>query len=197
MTTTLTKETNSAGITEHGATVVITHRIRAGQQAQYDAWLSDIAAISKHAEGLLDWQVVKPIDGFTTTYTIILRFVTQERLHHWMGSAARATLIEQVRPLLADDDQFVVRSGLDFLFMQDGAPTKAPVRWKQFLLTWSAIYPLSLGISLSVLPLLHDLGLPQNRFLNAFCVSGLMVGLMVYVVMPRYTKLVHRWLFAQ
>jgi len=42
---------------------------------------------------------------------------------------------------------------------------------------------------------LHALGLPNNRILGTLTVTGVVVFLMVYVVMPRYTRLLQRWLF--
>ena len=69
------------------------------------------------------------------------------------------------------------------------------MRWKQYLLTWSAIYPLVLGVPLLVTPVLRQLGVPSNQFLTTLVVTGIVVFLMVYLVMPRYTKLIQRWLF--
>jgi antibiotic biosynthesis monooxygenase (ABM) superfamily enzyme len=112
-----------------------------------------------------------------------------------MSSAERKRLIEKVRPLLAQDDDFFVRSGLDFWFTPEGAKAKVPVRWKQFLVTWSAIYPLVLGMPLVVAPALRQLGIPQDHYLNTLLVTGSVGLLMVYLVMPRYTKLIQRWVF--
>jgi hypothetical protein len=69
---------------------------------------------------------------------------------------------------------------------------KRPPRYKLFLLTWLAIYPLITGIYLifgnwlSTLPLL----------LRTLLLTGLLVYLMTYVVMPKLIKLFHRWLDA-
>jgi uncharacterized protein len=70
-----------------------------------------------------------------------------------------------------------------------------PVRWKQYLVTWSAIYPLVLAVPLLVKPVLQQLGVPDNHLLTTLVVTGTVVFLMVYLVMPRYTKLIRRWLF--
>jgi hypothetical protein len=69
------------------------------------------------------------------------------------------------------------------------------VRWKQSLITWSAIYPLVLGVPLLVVPVLQLIGVPDHRFVTVFFVTAVVVLLMVYVIMPRYTALVRRWLF--
>jgi antibiotic biosynthesis monooxygenase (ABM) superfamily enzyme len=112
-----------------------------------------------------------------------------------MESPVRSGLIEKVRPLLATGDDFFISSGLDFWFTPAGAKARLPVRWKQYLVTWSAIYPLVLGVPLVVTPVLRQLGIPDNRFLTTLAVTGAVVFLMVYIVMPRYTRLIKRWLF--
>ena len=76
-----------------------------------------------------------------------------------------------------------------------GAKPKVPVRWKQFLVTWSAIYPLVLGVSPLVARVFRLLGVPNNPFLTTFVATGTIVFVMVYLVMPRYTRLIQRWLF--
>jgi len=113
-----------------------------------------------------------------------------------MDSPARTQLIDQVRPLLLTGDDFFVSSGLDFWFTPGGAKARVPVRWKQYLTTWSAIYPLALVAPPIVTPVLRGIGVPDNRLLTTLAVTGIVVFMMVYAVMPRYTKLVKRWLFS-
>ena len=187
--------TNSGSPVNEGATAVITHRVREDKHPQYEAWLDEIAPLCKASPGHLDWHIVRPIPGLTATYTVIIRFDTAAHLGQWMRSPTRSRLIEQVRPLLAAGDDFFVRSGLDFWFTPGGAKAKVPVRWKQYLVTWSAIYPLVLGAPLVVTPVLRRLGVPDPPFLNTLAVTGTVVFLMVYVVMPRYTRLLKQWLF--
>ncbi len=179
-----------------GHTVVITHRVHEDQHARYESWLDAIAPLSRAAPGHLDWHIIRPIAGITETYTIVIRFDTQAHLQEWMASPVRHRFIEMVQPLLVNGDDFYVSSGLDFWFTPRGARAKVPVRWKQALVTWSAIYPLALVVPLFVLPALGQLGASSNHYFNTGIVSGSVVLLMVYVVMPRYTKLLQRWLFS-
>jgi len=179
-----------------GATVVISHRVRESKHIEYEKWLTEIAPLCKASPGHLDWHIVRPIPGLTETYTIIIRFDTKAHLQDWMESSTRSRLIEKVRPLFVTGDDFFVSSGLDFWFTPTGAKAKVPVRWKQYLVTWSAIYPLALGVPLIVAPVLQQLGIPVNRLLTTLVVTGVVVFLMVYLVMPRYTKLIQRWLFS-
>jgi antibiotic biosynthesis monooxygenase (ABM) superfamily enzyme len=178
-----------------GATVVITHRVRAGKQAEYEHWLEEIAPLCKASPGHLDWHIVRPIAGLTETYTVIIRFDTTEHLKNWMESSERVRLIEKVQPLFVGNDDFYISSGLDFWFTPAGARAKVPVRWKQYVITWSAIYPLALAAPFVVAPALHLVGAPASVPLTTLAVTAIVVFLMVYVVMPRYTRMVQRWLF--
>ncbi len=191
----MTTASNAAPTDRPGATAVITHRVRDDRHPDYEQWLEEIAPLCKAVPGHLDWHIVRPIRGLTLTYTVLIRFDTQTHLQAWMESADRKRLIAQVQPLLVSGDDFFISSGLDFWFTPAGAKAKVPVRWKQYLVTWSAIYPLALGVPLLVVPALRMLGLPVNNLLTTLAVTGVVVFLMVYVVMPRYTQLIHRWLF--
>lgn len=177
-----------------GASVVITHHILDGKRQEYEKWLDEIVPITKHSEGFIDLQIVRPIPDLTFVYTVIIRFDTISHLKHWMESDNRKNLIEKANPLFRKNDNYKIKSGLDFLFESENE-TKVPVRWKQFLVTWSAIYPLSLLIPLFVLPFLRFLQIPVNHYFDGIIVSGCIVFLMVFAVMPNYTKLIRKWLY--
>lgn len=178
-----------------GATAVITHRVCNDKHPEYEQWLAEISPQCSAYPGHLDLHVVRPITGVTQTYTVIIRFDTQAHLKAWMDSPTRAELIDKVHPLLVTGDDFFISSGLDFWFAPQQARATIPIRWKQFLVTWSAIYPLVLGTPLVVLPVLRYLQIPADHYTDMLVVTGTVVALMVYVVMPRYTRLLQRWLF--
>jgi len=179
---------------EQNATVVITHRVLETHQDDYENWLKEIVPVAKSYPGHLGAMIIRPIPGATSTYTIVIRFDTRDHLLAWMGSSDRTRLIDKVQPLLMEDDRYLVQSGLDFWFTPEGIKPKYPKRWKQSVLTWSAIYPLVLSLSLLVELLRRYLGIADHHYLQLLLITGIVVWLMVYVVMPRYTKLVHRWL---
>ena len=192
----MNKTTTKAGPNDEGATVVITHRVREARHDDYERWLQEISPLCKAAPGQLDWHIIRPISGLSETYTVVIRFDTVTNLRAWMESPDRKRLIAKVQPLLVGGDDFFISSGLDFWFTPAGAKAKVPVRWKQYLVTWSAIFPLALGVPIVVAPALETLGNSNSRPLSTLAVTGVVVFLMVYLVMPRYTKLLRRWLFA-
>lgn len=180
---------------QQGATVVINHHIVDGKQNLYEEWLNEIAPLCRNSVGYIDWQIVRPIPNLTFNYTVIIRFDTIANLKAWMESSERKKYIEKAKPLFAKDDHYSIRSGLDFLFPATDEKQKPPVRWKQYLVTWSAIYPLSIVVPLIVLPILKMAHVPENRFINSFFISGTVVLIMVYWLMPNYTRIIKRWLY--
>lgn len=178
-----------------GASVVITHHILDGKQSQYEKWLDEIVPVTKHSEGFIDLQIVRPIPDLTFVYTVIIRFDTINHLKSWMESDNRKKLIEKANPLFRKNDRYQIRSGLDFLFTTENEGNKVPVRWKQFLATWSAIYPLSVLIPSLTIPVLRFLHFPANHYSDGLINSGIIVFLMVFAVMPNYTRLIKKWLY--
>lgn len=178
-----------------GASVVITHHVLDGKQAEYEKWLDEILPVSRNAPGFIDWQIVRPIPNLTFVYTAIIRFDTIDNLRSWMESDERKKMIEKAHPLFTKEDNYQIRSGLDFLFYNEKTDNRVPVRWKQYLATWSTIYPLSILIPLFVLPFLRFLQIPVNHYFDGLIISGCIVFLMVFAVMPNYTKLIRKWLY--
>ena len=181
---------------EQTATVVISHRVKDQFKNNYEAWLNEIIPVSKSYPGHLGVGIVHPVAGATVTYTVIIRFDTRKNLLTWMESDDRKKLIEKVKPYLVEEDKFLVRSGLDLWFTPEGAKAKLPTKWKQFLVTWSAIFPLVLAMSALIDWLITSVSITLNHPLKVLSLTFLVVLMMVYVVMPRYTRLVHKWLFS-
>ena len=178
-----------------GASVVISHNIKQGKEKDYEEWLNEIVPICRDSPGNIDLQIIHPIPNVTFAYTVIIRFDTISNLKDWIESTTRKKLIEKALPFFTKDDNYVIKTGLDFLFVPEISKVLAPVPWKQFLVTWSAIFPLSILIPSVVLPLLRNFNFDSNRYLNSLFVSGVVVFLMVYVVMPNYIKLIKKWLY--
>jgi antibiotic biosynthesis monooxygenase (ABM) superfamily enzyme len=193
----ITEQINTEQIdADHTATVVITHQVKEDAKRNYEVWLKEIIPVSKSYAGHLGVGIVHPVPGATVTYTVIIRFDTRKNLLAWMESNDRKKLIEKVTPYLVEEDRFYVRSGLDFWFTPEEAKAKLPTKWKQFLVTWSAIFPLVLAMSALIDWLTASASITLNHYLKVLGLTFLVVGMMVYVVMPRYTKLVHKWLFS-
>jgi antibiotic biosynthesis monooxygenase (ABM) superfamily enzyme len=175
-------------------TLLIEHQVKPGRQAEYEAWVKDISAAARRAPGYEGVHIVRPHSSHTS-YTILVRFSSHERLLDWVKSDTRKRFIERAAPLLLESEGLEMQTGLEYWFTPSGGKPLRARPYKQFLVTLSAIYPLTLVVPWLLRPLLHWEGLRQLPALGGFVVTAFIVFLMVYVIMPRYTRLVARWLF--
>ena len=175
-------------------TAVIQHRVHAGATAQYETWLQEITPAAQRFPGHQGVNIIRPAAG-ADVYTIVLHFDTLEHLHGWLASETRQRLLAALEPLLVAGECVDIRTGLEFWFTPPTPGAPHPPPYKQFLLTFSAIVPLTVLVPWALQPLLHVapvLGLPV---VNNVVVSAAIVGLMTYVIMPHYTRLVAGWLY--
>jgi antibiotic biosynthesis monooxygenase (ABM) superfamily enzyme len=175
-------------------TSVIHHQVKAGAEASYEAWLREINLAAQRIPGHLGVDILQPPQG-AGLYTIVLRFDTLEHLQGWLASETRQGLIAQVEPLLVHGDQVDIKTGLEFWFPPPTPGQKHPPPYKQFLLTLSVIFPLTLLVPWALQPLFQAvpiIGLPGVRH---FASVAVIVGLMTYVIMPHYTRWMAAWLY--
>lgn len=173
-------------------TFIIQHQVRAAHRERYEQWLRDIGREAERYPGHLGTNVIRPLDAHGQ-YTIIIRFDCYDHLQAWVASDMRRDYVRQVEPILEGGDRIEIKSGLDFWFTPPGV--RAPNRFKQFLITFSAIYPLTLLVPAGLSPLVEAVPVLGNLFISRFLVAGLIVWLMVYVIMPRYARAVAGWLY--
>jgi antibiotic biosynthesis monooxygenase (ABM) superfamily enzyme len=108
-------------------------------------------------------------------------------------SSARKAAVEEVGHLLEAGDSHEIKTGIDFWFTPECiAP---PRRWKQFLLTVSAVYPLSLVIPQLLSPLYRAAPVLDTIYLRSLFTAVCLTAALTFLVMPHYTRLVKRWLF--
>lgn len=176
------------------ATLVIQHHVKATAKGEYESWLRRIAAEGQHFKGHMGVNVIRP-HGTSTSYTIILRFDSHENLKGWIDSETRQRLVQEVRPLLVAEEDLEIQTGLEYWFTPPHTRQPSAKAFKQFLITLSAIFPLTVIVPWALQPLFAAAPLFANFWIAKLLVAAAVVWLMVYVIMPRYTRLVAGWLF--
>lgn len=172
--------------------LIITHTIKAGEEKRYEGWLTDILSAVSSFPGYLGREIFRPAHG-TRTYTTIVRFDSYDHLTAWVESDARKLFVSRVSDLLEKGDVHEIRTGIDFWFTPEGV--RPPKPWKQFLLTLSAVYPLSLIIPRLLSPLFRDAPILGHPLIRGLLIAASLTALLTFVIMPRYTRLVKRWLY--
>jgi antibiotic biosynthesis monooxygenase (ABM) superfamily enzyme len=172
--------------------LIITHTVKAGEEKRYEGWLTDILSEVSRSHGYLGREIFRPTQG-TRTYTSIVRFDTNNNLTAWVESETRNSFVSRVTDLLEKGDVHEIRTGIDFWFTPEGV--KPPRPWKQFLVTLTAVYPLSIIIPQLLSPMFLASPVLGNQFVSGLLIAATLTALLTFVIMPRYTRLMKRWLY--
>lgn len=172
---------------------IIQHKVKPGHQAEYEAWLHHITFEAAKFHGHMGTQIVRPVPG-GDTYEIAVRFANRADADAWIHSPTRRSLVGEVMSHIAEPETLRVKSGIDYWFTSVTEGHKAPKVWKQWLATVSVIWPLSMILPLvlerlfAAVPFLGEYGV--RHLVSAMC----MVALLVWVIMPPYSRLLSKWL---
>ncbi|MEC4718345.1 antibiotic biosynthesis monooxygenase [Noviherbaspirillum sp. CPCC 100848] len=179
---------------ERAASLVIRHEVRPTDKDDYEMWLKSIATEAQRFAGHMGVNIIRPHNS-TGSYTIVLRFDSDERLDSWLQSDTRKRFINEIRPTLVNGEELEMHTGLEYWFTPPAEHRLQARPFKQFLITLSAIFPLTVVLPWVLHPVFDYVPLLGRPIINNFILAVVIVYLMVYVIMPRYTRLVSRWLF--
>jgi uncharacterized protein len=176
----------------HGpVTTAVTRRIKPGHEAAYEAFLAGIIGAATAFPGYLGVEVFRPAGGQGGEYRTVYRFDSPAHLHAWLDSPEHAAWLARAEPHVAGPMRTQVLTGLEGWFSLAAQPGVPPPPYKMAVLTWVTIFPLITGVVVATAPLLGSLPL----VLRLAVTTGATVPLMTWVVMPRVTRLLHRWLY--
>jgi uncharacterized protein len=178
---------------EEFVTVVISQLVKPGCEKAYEAWVKDITKVARTYIGHLGTNVIRPQSGVRSEYTIIFRFDNYKNLKTWMESRDREYWLTQAKSLVDSEPHVQQISGLEAWFSIPSQPLQTPPRYKMALLTWAVVYVLINLLNTFLTPLLRSL----PALIVSLIVSGIMVALLTYVVMPRISRLFSKWLYAK
>lgn len=173
---------------------VVRHKVKDGSGEDYEDWLRRIMAIAATYPGHQGLQVVRPPLG-GSEYVTVVRFASRADADRWACSQDRRDLVDAVRELLDGKDEVEIRSGIDFWFTPESPKHRHPVRWKQWLITTSVIWPLTMIVPPFFKPLYQLIPALDTWGISHGLIAATIVGLVIYVVMPPYVKSVSAWLF--
>ena len=176
---------------EPPVTVLYSRRVKPGREADFEAWAHGIVAASRQFPGHLSASVLD--DPSDREYHVLFSFADRKSLGAWLDSDERRRWLARVDELLEADQGPQQLTGLETWFKLPGSkvPTmKPPPRWKMWLVSMVAVYPLVLAFQVLVVPRMAGLPLP----VRALMFPLVLLTLMTFVVMPVVTRVLRRWL---
>jgi len=169
--------------------IVLERHVRRGAESQFEEWARSLMTTASRFPGLQGSSVF----NFSSTgdYFILLRFASQAHLDNWKSAPEVRALCKQADAVSTATDRHQVKTGLETWFALPGwsiAPA-VPPRWKMALVTWLALLPQVIILSL-LIP--AALSMP----IRAALLTAVPVAMLTWLVMPHLSVLLHEWLYA-
>jgi uncharacterized protein len=178
-------------LSSNSITTIVRRRVRAGKEADYEAWLAELLREASRLPGYLGTDVQKPAAP-DRTYVSIFRFDTLANLEAFERSELRQKHLAKVAPFVEADAIWDKLTGLEVWFdAPKGTIAPQPVRWKMALLLIGLVFVLVEFLSTIVGFAAPDL----NPRLALLAIVTAQVCLLTYVIMPRVTRWLAFWLF--
>ena len=168
-----------AGVLPAPVSVVISTRLKPGQELAYRAWEHRIAAAQAKAAGFQGYRFDPPLPGVQDDWLAILRFDTEANLQAWLDSPERQKLLQDANPFTEEFHTRIARTGFDQWFPVPAGGAPPPAVWKMNMLVLMMLYPIVFLFGFFVqTPFLTGRGLP-------FAIA-LFIGNIVSVVLLSY-----------
>lgn len=173
-------------------TVVVTRRVKPGREAAYEAWLERLIREASVLPGYLGTNVQRPAATGPREYTSVFRFDSVAHLRAFEDSDLRRRALAQAIDLVEADAVWNKLTGLELWFTAPaGTVVPQPIRFRMALVMIVVVYGLVLSIGTGVALVLRVAPMPL-RLLATITIE---VFFMTYVLMPRLTRWLARWIY--
>jgi antibiotic biosynthesis monooxygenase (ABM) superfamily enzyme len=173
-------------------TILVRRRVKPGREADYETWLSRLADGAARAfPGYLGAEFHRPTAP-GEAYRSLFRFDSLAHLEDFERSDFRARMLREGADLFAADAVWDRMTGLEFWFdAPQGTRVPQPSPHRMALVLIAVVFLLVLILNLALGPLMAGWPLPLRVLLTV----TIQVGLMTYVIMPRLTPRIARFIY--
>jgi antibiotic biosynthesis monooxygenase (ABM) superfamily enzyme len=171
------------------AVAVFSREVKPGREDKYEKLAREMVGLSKGFPGQLGATMLH--EAGTPSYTVVYSFTDRPSLQAWLESSERQTLVARADGLAERHSRLPSLTGLETWFALPHRPTiKPPPRWKMWLISLLAIYPLVVVFQAALVPKIKAWPL----LVRSAVLPLTLLTLMTFVVMPMVTRLVQPWL---
>ena len=170
-------------------TVTVARRVAIGREAEFGDWSAELTALASAFPGFLGAGMLRPSRA-GDPWHVVFRFASQRELDAWDRSPERARQVAAGEHLVESTDMHRV-SGLETWFALPGRTAPAPPKWKMFLTSGTVFFALNIVFTYAYGWLLDSWPRPLHVALISFPVTATAT----WLVMPRVTRLLRRWLY--
>lgn len=170
--------------------IAIVRRVRKAHVEAFERALAEFASKSLAEPGSRGVHCIYPPPGSgSLDYGILRSFATAADRDAFYETALYKEWRARIEPMVEGEPKYRRLNGLEAWFRSPGV--SAPPRWKMALLTWIAVWPVSMLVPAILSPILPA-ALP--RILASGVIAGGIVTVLTWGAMPLLVKLAHAWL---
>ena len=171
--------------------IAITRRVRKECVGDFEKALAEFARASLAEPGARGVHCLYPPPGSNSNeYGVLRTFDSESSRDAFYASPLYHNWVKQISPWIEGDYQRRQLTGLEAWFREPSLPM--PPDWKMAVLTWIAVWPVSMLVPAICNPLL---GPTFNQTLAAGIIAAGIVIILTWVAMPILVKVTHRWLY--
>lgn len=169
--------------------VAIIRRVKPGFEAEFQRALRDFIQASFSQSGVQGANMLVPPPGSSSPEFGILRtFESEQQRDAFHQSPMFKAWEVRIAPMTEGEPVCRRLHGLEAWFRRSQSP---PPRWKMALLTWIAVWPISMAVPAALRPLI---GQKVPNIIFAGCAAAGIVVALTWVAMPLLVKISKRWL---
>jgi uncharacterized protein len=172
-----------------GATLVVSRRIKPGQEHAYEDWLRRAIAAAREFPGYMGVTTLSPEGVDSDLRYLIWRYDSEATLEAWERSDVRNSLVNEVQNYATQ--HYEKATGMETWFSLPDTNVHPPPKWKMFVVTVVAAYIVSLTARLLLGPIVGDWPL----FASNLIFTVILVATLTYFAMPRLSSLLRNWLY--
>ncbi|MCT8003383.1 hypothetical protein NZL82_16020 [Sphingomonas sanguinis] len=168
---------------EQTATVITSRAIRAGHEQEFERWVTELDRLARAAPGFRAAIRLGQTAGFQH---LLFRFDDREAADAWHNDkpvVAHVAVADRFSTALRQTE---TGTSVTFDLPSDASASK----WKRFVTTWLAVFPVLLAISLAVRTVLRDAPLPLQLLPS----SLLLTAILQWLILPRLQRHTRFWL---
>lgn len=170
--------------------VAVIRRVRRTHVADFERALTELASKSMNEPGMRGVHIIQPPScSDVLEYGILRSFASPADRDAFYKGDLYKQWVAKIEPMVEGAPAYREVEGLEAWFREPKG--RLPPRWKMALLTWIAVWPVSMLVPALLLPLL---GPPFPRVLASGVVAGGIVTVLTWIAMPLLVKLARPWL---
>lgn len=166
--------------------LLVRFKLKPEHSNDFEKWKAEAIDLIKTFKGFIDITIMNRLKD-SDYFHVLIRFDSEENVTAWLHSDTRKKIFDDADTTLFTERQEVIHSWNIFWYRIFEGTKK----WKQWTVTFIAVYPLTLIIPMMVKMIAKVIPL----YFFAGIISALMIsGFMIFLVMPFIHNLFKKWL---